>query len=102
MPCYLLVNKTGSGGASPKGEEYSPESQKSPIFSVVLLKRALFSKLTNLEIRVNYSLNIMLLGFPSSPEIRAIYLIVFARARVGTKKFERKCLAMRVDLTGKY
>ena len=99
MPCYLLVNKTGSGGASPKSER---KSQKSPIFSVVLLKRAKKSKLINLELRVHHSPIIMLLGFPSSPEIRAIYLIVFARARVGTKKFERKCLAMRVDWTGKY
>ena len=53
--------------------------------SVVLLKRALFSKLANLEILAIYSPIIMLLGFPSSPEIGAIYLIYFPRVRVGTK-----------------
>ena len=99
MPCYLLVNKTGSGGASPKSELEIAEI--ADLFSRASETCEEF-QVDYLELRVHHSPIIMLLGFPSSPEIRAIYLIVFARARVGTKKFERKCLAMRVDLTGKY
>ena len=62
----------------------------------------MISELANLEILAIYSPIIMRLGFPSRPEIRAIYLIIFPRARSGTKKFERKYLALRVDSTGKY